>query len=90
MQNGCKQLPAVMHNNNDSRSFNVNLNQPDCGSLEAVAVNVYLPFIVLSHMANDEEVKDKLDELGVSREALSAATETSLDFFKLLMESYNE
>ena len=67
MQGERKQLPAVIHNSNDSRSFNVNLNQPDCGSLEAVAVNVYLPFLVLDRMANDEEVKDKLDELGVSR-----------------------
>ena len=86
MQDECKQLPAVIHSNNDSRSFNVNLNQPDCGSLEAVAVNVYLPFLVLNRMANDEEIKDKLDELGVSREALNAAAEISLDLFKLLIE----
>ena len=86
MQDECKQLPAVIHNSNDGRSFNVNLNQPDCGSLEAVAVNVYLPFLVLNRMANDEEVKDKLDELGVSREALNAAAEISLDLFKSLLE----
>ena len=86
MQDECKQLPAVIHSNNDSRSFNVNLNQPDCGSLEAVAVNVYLPFLVLNRMANDEEIKDKLDELGVSREALNAAAEISLDLFKSLIE----
>ena len=86
MQGECKQLPAVIHNNNDSRSFNVNLNQPDCGSLEAVAVNVYLPFLVLNRMVNDEGVKDKIDELGISRETLNAAAEISLDLFKLLIE----
>ena len=86
MQDECKQLPAVIHNSNDSRSFNVNLNQPDCGSLEAVAVNVYLPFLVLNRMANDEGIKDKLDELGISKEALNAAAEISLDLFKLLIE----
>ena len=86
MQDECKQLPAEIHNNNDSRSFNVNLNQPDCGSLEAAAVNVYLPFLVLNYMINDEGVKDKLDELGVSREALNTAAEISLDLFKSLIE----
>lgn len=80
-----KQLPAIVHSITDTYpEFNPTLTN-DHGSIEATAVNVCAPILFFAVLQDDEEVKEKMDDYGISIDNVNKAASAALDMFRSIM-----
>lgn len=78
-----KQLPAIVHPITDTYP-EINLTN-DYGSLDATAVNVCAPILLFAALQDDEEIKEKMDDYGISTDSVNEAAIAALDMFRSFM-----